>query len=200
MTKSVAVSLLLISLTLVACGGSDGGGSKQPSVEKFRGFSTIEIGEAVKFQSECYSEKYEDTIVFQKASFEFKMTSADEADYKMTTLAFTDSTCVIPVVLNTVEGSGTLSNSNRLFEVYVDQLLMTPLMTEVADAYNEMELCGFTNWQSNASQDVTSCVEGDLTGNIYFNTNNSETAVTLYLCDGGAPLSKDCGKINFTKI
>ena len=200
MTKFVSASLLVISLTLVACGGSNSGGSKQPNVEKFRGFSTVEIGDAVKFQSDCYAEKYEDTTLFQKASFEFQMTSADEADYKMTTLAFTDSTCTIPVVLNTVEGSGTLSNSNRLFEVYVDQLLMTPLMTEVADAYNDMELCGFTDWQNNASQDVTSCVEGDLTGNIYINTNASETAVTLYLCNGGAPLNKECGKINFTKI
>jgi hypothetical protein len=200
MSKSSAAYLLFITLSLVSCGGSNGGGSKLPNVEKLRGFSTVEIGDAVRYQSDCYAEKYEDTTIFQKATFEFKMTSADEADYKMTTLAFTDSTCTIPVVLNNIEGSGTLSNSNRLFEVYVDQLLMTPLMTEVADAYNDMELCGFNDWQNNASQDITSCLEGNLTGNFYINTNASETAVTLYLCESGAPLTKDCGKINFTKF
>lgn len=200
MNKTFQVSALVSLLTLVSCGDNGSSGSKKPSVEKFRGFSTIEMGNTVRFQSDCYAEKMEDETVYQKASFEFKMTTADEADYTLTSITFGDANCTIPALLTTIEGSGTLSNSNRLFEVYADQLLMTPLLSQVADAYNEAELCGFTNWQSNAAQDVTSCVEGNLDGDIYINTNSNETAVTLYLCDAGAPLNKDCGKIDFTKI
>jgi hypothetical protein len=200
MYKAFQLSFLIFLLSLVACGEAGGGSSKKPSVENFRGFSKVEVGNIVKFQSDCYAEKYEDQTVFQKASFEFRMTSSDEADYTLTTIAFGDSKCTIRALVTTIDGSGTLSNSNRKFEVYVDQMLMTPLMSEVADVYNDMELCGFSDWQSNASQDVTTCVEGNLDGDIYINTNASETAVTLYLCDAGAPLNKDCGKISFNRL
>jgi hypothetical protein len=200
MNKFFQVALHVLLLTLIACGGDSNGGSKKPSVEKFRGFSNIEVGNTVKFQSNCYAEKYEDETIYQKASFEFRMTSSDEADYTLTTIAYGDANCSIPVIETNVKGSGTLSNSNRLFEVYVDQLLMTPLVSEVADAYNDMELCGFSDWQNDTSQDVTSCVEGNLDGDIYINTNSSETAVTLYLCDAGSPLNKDCGKISLIRL
>lgn len=194
-------ALGLAVLVLCASCGKSSNSSNALNTKNFNGLSTLDSDQEVIYQSSCFVSKSEGVNTHMMARFEVRALSEETAKISMRTVVFTEK-CEIPLFENHMLGEGVFSDHNRKLETNIQNIFMQPLISEVTDYFNNGGACGFYDWETEVTKDITytDCVEGNLNGNIYINAKNNGSQLTVYICEENAPLSKDCEKIEVKKV
>jgi hypothetical protein len=196
MIKALGLAILVLCSS---CGKSSKSSSPL-NLKNFNSLSALDPDQEVIYQSGCYVSTTEGTSVHMMARFEVKALSGNNAKISMRTVAFTDK-CEIPLFENHMQGEGVFSDSNKKLQTTIQNIFMQPLISEVTDYFNNGGACGFYDWETEVTKEITytDCVEGNLNGNIYINAKNNGDQLTVYICEENASLSKECEQIEVSK-
>jgi hypothetical protein len=197
----VIKALGLAVLVLCASCGKSSKSSNPLNLKNFNGLSALDPDQEVIYQSTCFVSKSEGTSTHMMARFEVKALSGNNAKISMRTVVFTER-CEIPLFENHMQGEGVFSDNNKKLETTIQNIFMQPLISEVTDYFNNGGACGFYDWETEVTKEITytDCVEGNLNGNIYINVKNNGAQLTVYICEENAPLSNECEKIEASKV
>lgn len=197
--KSLCLGLICLSM-LASCGGNDGSKNKRMDPDKFRGIDALEAEETVVYMSGCLKSKVDGEVNYTMARFELNMINAQTATMKLNQVMFSEN-CEYALLENEVKGEGRFNVHFTLLRTDVDVISMRPLMDEMTDYMNENFFCDSDDWQTMMMKDITqsSCVEGELSGDIYLDTKNNGSDLTIYLCEPNATLSNKCEKLELKK-
>lgn len=170
MTRTAMLKTAMLSVLLLAGCSSGGGGSGTSGVGSGDGTQTTDpVPDTLiegEWETACALSEYRDAVAEQTVF------SVVERVFTLTENTFGDEACRNELWSLATRGSyveqipddGQELSDGLPIDLSVNQVTLTPVLSQVSDQYNATALCGITNWSPEVDMDISDCAEpGELT-------------------------------------
>jgi len=218
MNKILCSGLALLFFT--ACGSAEADRQEQMTKElsAFKGAGPIAyMTFSGTYSSDCVVMNVAGGSVYQKETLHFDSgidrasTSAyqtngysgpSEYSYTEHSTLYQDSDCSTAIADESAQGKHNFAANGIQLVLTAKKLQMTPKSSRGAEAFNQAQLCGDSNWKSNEEKELSerACFSQYSTQYTYLNLVDEKAKnIELYFCKTGNDLPSECIKVPMQK-